>query len=76
MDVTPALLPNGEVGVPVTEIAALTGMTTRTVYRDIRALEEELDVPVFQAGRAVRRRHQSATSGRRRPGRSSSKRTT
>ena len=26
-------------------------MTTRTVYRDIRALEDELDVPVFQAGR-------------------------
>jgi proteasome accessory factor B len=26
-------------------------MTVRTVYRDIRALEEELDVPVFQAGR-------------------------
>jgi proteasome accessory factor B len=40
-----------EAGVPVTEIARLTGMTTRTVYRDIRALEDELDVPVFQAGR-------------------------
>ncbi len=42
---------SGEAGVPVAEIARLTGMTTRTVYRDIRALEEELDVPVFQAGR-------------------------
>ena len=40
-----------EAGVPVAEIARLTGMTTRTVYRDIRALEDELDVPVFQAGR-------------------------
>jgi predicted DNA-binding transcriptional regulator YafY len=40
-----------EAGVPVDEIARLTGMTTRTVYRDIRALEDELDVPVFQAGR-------------------------
>ena len=40
-----------EAGVPVGEIARLTGMTTRTVYRDIRALEDELDVPVFQAGR-------------------------
>ncbi len=40
-----------EAGVPVTEIARLTGMTTRTVYRDIRALEDELGVPVFQAGR-------------------------
>src|SRR5919106_564379 len=42
---------SGESGVPVAEIARLTGMTTRTVYRDIRALEEELDVPVFQAKR-------------------------
>jgi proteasome accessory factor B len=40
-----------EAGVPVAEIARLTGMTTRTVYRDIRALEDELGVPVFQAGR-------------------------
>ncbi|HSM38391.1 MAG TPA: transcriptional regulator [Candidatus Limnocylindrales bacterium] len=42
---------SGENGVAVTEIAELTGMTTRTVYRDIRALEEELAVPVFSAGR-------------------------
>jgi len=42
---------SGETGVAVTEIAELTGMTTRTIYRDIRALEEELGVPVFQAGR-------------------------
>ena len=42
---------SGETGVAVTEIARLTGMTTRTVYRDIRALEDELGVPVFQAGR-------------------------
>lgn len=44
-------LGSGEHGVAVSEIAKLTGMTTRTVYRDIRALEEELGVPVFQAGR-------------------------
>lgn len=42
---------SGENGVAVAEIAELTGMTTRTIYRDIRALEEELGVPVFQAGR-------------------------
>ena len=42
---------SGEAGVAVTEIAKLTGMTTRTVYRDINALDEELGVPVFQAGR-------------------------
>ena len=40
-----------EQGVPVTEIASLTGMNVRTVYRDLRALEEELSVPIFQAGR-------------------------
>ena len=40
-----------ESGVPVSEIARLTGMTTRTVYRDINALDEELGVPVYQAGR-------------------------
>ncbi len=42
---------NDDRGVPVTEIAQLTGMTTRTVYRDIRALEDELSMPVFEAGR-------------------------
>ena len=40
-----------EQGVPVTEIARLTGMNVRTVYRDLRALEDELSVPIFQAGR-------------------------
>ena len=35
----------------VTEIAELTGMTTRTVYRDIKALDEELGMPIFSAGR-------------------------
>jgi predicted DNA-binding transcriptional regulator YafY len=42
---------SGEHGVAVSEIARLTGMTTRTVYRDINALDDELGVPVFQAGR-------------------------
>jgi len=42
---------SGEAGVAVSEIARLTGMTTRTVYRDINALDEELGVPVFQATR-------------------------
>jgi predicted DNA-binding transcriptional regulator YafY len=42
---------SGESGVPIAEIAGLTGMTTRTVYRDIRALEEELAMPIFQAGK-------------------------
>jgi len=42
---------SGESGVPASEIARLTGMTTRTVYRDIRALEEELGMPIFQAGK-------------------------
>ncbi len=42
---------SGDAGVAVGEIAKLTGMTARTVYRDINALDEELGVPVFQAGR-------------------------
>ncbi len=42
---------SGEQGVPVAEIARLTGMTTRTVYRDINALDSELGIPIFQAGR-------------------------
>ena len=42
---------SGENGVAVTEIAELTGMTTRTVYRDIKALEDELEMPIFSAGR-------------------------
>ncbi|HEX6139675.1 MAG TPA: WYL domain-containing protein [Candidatus Limnocylindria bacterium] len=42
---------SGDAGVAVSDIADLTGMTTRTIYRDIRALEDELGVPVFQAGR-------------------------
>jgi proteasome accessory factor B len=41
----------GEAGVPVREIADLTGVTPRTVYRDLRALEDELDMPIFQAGK-------------------------
>lgn len=40
-----------EQGVPVSEIARLTGMNVRTVYRDLKALEEELAVPIYQAGR-------------------------
>jgi proteasome accessory factor B len=42
---------SAETGVPVDEIARLTGMTKRTVYRDINALDDELGVPVYQAGR-------------------------
>ncbi len=41
----------GEQGVAVTDIARLTNMNVRTVYRDLRALEDELAVPIFQAGR-------------------------
>lgn len=38
-------------GVPVSQIAGLTGMNVRTVYRDLRALEDELAMPIFTAGR-------------------------
>jgi proteasome accessory factor B len=40
-----------EQGVPVSDIARLTNMNVRTVYRDLRALDDELGVPIFQAGR-------------------------
>jgi proteasome accessory factor B len=40
-----------EAGVPVGEIARLTGMNKRTVYRDLKALEDELAMPIFIAGR-------------------------
>jgi predicted DNA-binding transcriptional regulator YafY len=40
-----------EQGVAVDDIASLTGMNKRTVYRDLKALEDELAVPIFQAGR-------------------------
>jgi len=40
-----------EFGVPVSEIAELTGMNPRTVYRDLRALDEELGIPIYEAGR-------------------------
>jgi proteasome accessory factor B len=42
---------SGEQGVAVDDIASLTGMNKRTVYRDLKALEDELAVPIFQAGR-------------------------
>jgi predicted DNA-binding transcriptional regulator YafY len=42
---------SGEQGVAVADIARLTGMNVRTVYRDLKALEDELAVPIFQAGR-------------------------
>ena len=42
---------SGESGVPVSEIARLTSVDKRTVYRDLRALEEELAMPIFQAGK-------------------------
>ena len=33
------------------DLADQVGTSKRTIYRDIRALDEELGVPVFQAGR-------------------------
>lgn len=42
---------SGEQGVAATEIAALTNVNVRTVYRDLKALEDELDLPIFAAER-------------------------
>jgi len=38
---------HGETGVPPEEIARITGVSKRTVYRDLHALEDELGVPVW-----------------------------
>ncbi len=38
---------HGEAGVRPSEIARRTGMATRTVYRDLKALETEMQVPLW-----------------------------
>jgi predicted DNA-binding transcriptional regulator YafY len=44
---------HGEHGVRIDEIARRVGMTKRTVYRDLVALERELEVPVWSDGRGT-----------------------
>jgi proteasome accessory factor B len=41
---------HGESGVKIDEIARRVGMSKRTVYRDLVALQEELEVPVWSDG--------------------------
>jgi proteasome accessory factor B len=41
---------HGEAGVRPSEIARRTGISTRTVYRDLRALETEMQVPLWSEG--------------------------
>ncbi len=41
---------HGEAGIRPGEIARRTGMATRTVYRDLRALETEMQVPLWSEG--------------------------
>ena len=41
---------SGEAGIRPAEIARRTGMSKRTVYRDLRALESELKFPVWSEG--------------------------
>ena len=45
-----ALQSRGEQGARIEDIARLVGMSKRTVYRDLRALERELGVPVWSEG--------------------------
>jgi predicted DNA-binding transcriptional regulator YafY len=45
-----ALQGHGEQGLRIEEIARIVGMSRRTVYRDLRALERELNVPVWSEG--------------------------
>lgn len=42
---------SSEQGVAATEIATLTNVNVRTIYRDLKALEEELGLPIFVAER-------------------------
>jgi predicted DNA-binding transcriptional regulator YafY len=37
-------------GLTAPHIAALIGMNVRTVYRDLRAIESEVGVPIWQDG--------------------------
>lgn len=39
---------HGEAGVSLDEIARQVGMSTRTVYRDLKAIETELEMPVWR----------------------------
>ncbi len=41
---------HGEAGVAPTEIARRTGMSPRTVYRDLNALQNEMQVPLWSEG--------------------------
>jgi predicted DNA-binding transcriptional regulator YafY len=45
-----ALQSRGEQGARIEDIARVVGMSKRTVYRDLRALERELGVPVWSEG--------------------------
>jgi predicted DNA-binding transcriptional regulator YafY len=44
---------HGGQGVRIDEIARRVGMSRRTVYRDLVALERELDVPLWSDGRGT-----------------------
>ncbi|HEY6570261.1 MAG TPA: WYL domain-containing protein [Candidatus Limnocylindrales bacterium] len=50
LGVLAALQASGEAGIRPDEIARRTGMSKRTVYRDLRALESELRFPVWSEG--------------------------
>ena len=45
-----ALESRGETGATPAEIARIVGVSKRTVYRDLRALEGEIGIPVFNDG--------------------------
>ena len=50
LSVLGVLQASGEAGIRPEEIARRTGMSKRTVYRDLRALESELRLPVWSEG--------------------------
>jgi len=50
LSVLRALHAHGEAGVTPREIARRTGMSSRTVYRDLNALQNEMQVPLWSEG--------------------------
>jgi predicted DNA-binding transcriptional regulator YafY len=50
LSVLGVLQASGEAGIRPDEIARRTGMSKRTVYRDLRALESELRLPIWSEG--------------------------
>ena len=56
LSVLRVLQAHGDAGISPAEIARRTGMSKRTIYRDLDALQSEIGVPIWSDERAVGRR--------------------